>query len=299
MTDRLTRLVSQGLVQEDVRLDALTTYKLGGPARFFLEAAGRDDLRAVTPVELPVLVVGRGSNLVVADDGFNGLVIRLAGEFGEVTIDSGGDVVAGAAAALPVVARAAAKAGRGGLEWLVGVPGSVGGAVRMNAGCFGSDTAQSLITAEVMDLTTGRISASSPADLAMAYRTTNLASTDLVLSARLRTTATSPEHAEAQMREITRWRKAHQPGGTFNAGSVFKNPPGDAAGRIIDELGLKGLRVGRVSVSEKHANFFVAEPGATAQDVHDLVETVRARVAEETGIALVPEIQFAGFEERS
>ena len=167
----------------------------------------------------------------------------------------------------------------------------------MNAGCFGSDTSQALRTAEVLDLRLGEITHRTPAQLEMAYRSTNLTPTEAVLAAAFTTTGTSPEHAEAQMREITRWRKEHQPGGTFNAGSVFKNPPGDSAGRLIDSLGLKGFRVGGVSVSEKHANFFVADPGATARQIFLLVAAVRRRVLEEAGIELVPEIQFAGFED--
>ncbi len=297
MSSRWDQLVEEGVLEGGVRLDALTTYKLGGPARYFLEAHDRQDLEAVTPVDIDVLVVGRGSNLLVADEGFPGLVIRLGRGFGGWDIEDDGVLAAGAAAPLPSIARAAAKAGRGGLEWMVGVPGSVGGAVRMNAGCFGSDTSQALRTAEVLDLRLGEITHRTPAQLEMAYRSTNLTPTEAVLAAAFTTTGTSPEHAEAQMREITRWRKEHQPGGTFNAGSVFKNPPGDSAGRLIDSLGLKGFRVGGVSVSEKHANFFVADPGATARQIFLLVAAVRRRVLEEAGIELVPEIQFAGFED--
>ena len=297
MSSRWDQLVEEGVLEGGVRLDALTTYKLGGPARYFLEAHDRQDLEAVTPVDIDVLVVGRGSNLLVADEGFPGLGIRLGRGFGGWDIEDDGVLAAGAAAPLPSIARAAAKAGRGGLEWMVGVPGSVGGAVRMNAGCFGSDTSQALRTAEVLDLRLGEITHRTPAQLEMAYRSTNLTPTEAVLAAAFTTTGTSPEHAEAQMREITRWRKEHQPGGTFNAGSVFKNPPGDSAGRLIDSLGLKGFRVGGVSVSEKHANFFVADPGATARQIFLLVAAVRRRVLEEAGIELVPEIQFAGFED--
>lgn len=297
MTTHWDSLVATGVVQTDVRLDSLTSYKLGGPASFFLDAQTRQDLDSVVPVDIPFLVVGRGSNLVVADAGFSGLVVRLGAGFASLSIDPDGLVVAGAAASLPSVARSSAKAGRGGLEWMVGVPGSVGGAVRMNAGCFGSDTSAALRLAEVIDLVTGEVTHRSARDLAMSYRSTNLTPTEVVLNATFTTVAASSEHSEAQMREITRWRKEHQPGGTFNAGSVFKNPPGDAAGRIIDKLGLKGMRVGQASVSERHANFFVAEPGATAQDVYDLVRAVQELVSDKAGIDLTPEIQFAGFEE--
>ncbi len=229
-----------------MRLDTLTTYKLGGPARYFLEARDRADLEAIAPVDIDGLVVGRGSNLVVADDGFPGLVIRLGREFS--SLGPSPRTVSWRQVRprpLPSVARAAAKAGRGGLEWMVGVPGSVGGAVRMNAGCFGSDTSQALRAAEVLDLGTGEVTHRTPDRSRHGLpqhqpRRRRESSSAAVFT----TTGTSPEHAEAQMREITRWRKEHQPGGTFNAGSVFKNPPGDSAGRIIDSLGLKGFRVG-------------------------------------------------------
>lgn len=128
----------------------------------------------------------------------------------------------------------------------------------------------------------------------MRYRSTNIGDTDIVVAGTFRTVARPRDRALAHMREITAWRKEHQPGGTYNAGSAFKNPPGDAAGRIIDELGLKGMRIGGASVSLRHANFFEADAGATAQDVYDLVAAVRVAVEEQTGIRLEPEIRFAG-----
>lgn len=146
---------------------------------------------------------------------------------------------------------------------------------------------------------TGERSTRTPSDLELGYRSSNLGSDQIVTSARFATSPCTRPEAEARIREITRWRKQHQPGGTFNAGSVFKNPSGDAAGRLIDETGLKGFRCGGVAVSEIHANFFTADEDATAQDVWDLVWAVRRRVGEATGVWLVPEIRFAGaFEER-
>ncbi len=148
--------------------------------------------------------------------------------------------------------------------------------------------------ARVIDLVTGEVRDRSVGELGLAYRHSDLADTDMVVAATLRTVARPRREAEAIMREITRWRREHQPGGTLNAGSVFKNPPGDAAGRLIDSLGLKGLRVGGVAVSERHANFFVAEAGASAQDLYDLVAEVRRRVWEGAGVALEPEVRFVG-----
>jgi len=280
-----------------VPLGPLTTYKMGGNARIMVEAQERDDLAAVAAgleeTPLQVLVLGRGSNVLVSDHGFDGLVLHLGGGFSWVEIDEG-EVSSGGATPLPVLARTAAKAGRGSLEFLVGIPGSVGGAVRMNAGCHGSETADVLRTAAVFNLSDGSESHRSPDQLDLEYRHSNLGDLEVVLSATFETTQVDPEAAEATMREVSRWRKANQPGGTLNAGSVFKNPPGEAAGRIIDEAGLKGFSVGGVSVSVKHANFFVAEKEATAQDVHDLVVAVRDIVLERTGVTLVPEIRFVG-----
>ncbi len=164
----------------------------------------------------------------------------------------------------------------------------------MNAGCHGSETAEWLIEATVISLRGGAASARSPEDLELSYRHSNLASDEVVAGAVFRSSEATRQAAEAEIRRITAWRKENQPGGTFNAGSVFKNPTGDFAGRLIDSLDLKGFRVGGASVSERHANFFVAEPEASAQDVFNLVWAVRRVVGERAGIWLEPEIMFAG-----
>ncbi len=290
-------LVDAGLVQERVPLAGLTTYRFGGPARFYAELTTRETLDAVLVAlsvdPVPVLVVGRGSNLVVSDEGFDGLALKLGGVF--LDIEFGDDHVrAGGAVPLPRLARAAVKEGRTGLEFLVGIPGSVGGAVTMNAGCFGSETADWLIEAEVVDLTTGAARLADPAGLEHRYRHSNVAPHELVVAATFRTEPGDPVAGEGRMREITRWRKETQPGGTYNAGSVFKNPEGDAAGRLIDAAGLKGMTIGGASVSVRHANFFVATEDASAQDVFDLVRTVQLRVRAAFGVELTPEIRFAG-----
>jgi len=289
-------------VQRSVSLAPLTSYKIGGRASWFVEVGDDDHLDDVLrslPAGVEMLVLGRGSNLLVADSGFPGLVVRLGGVFLDVTVDLDGTVVAGGATPLPRVARTGAEAGRCGLEFFAGIPGTVGGAVRMNAGGHGSDTAECLISAAVIDRTTGTRSVRTAVELSLSYRHSNLGPDDLVTSARFSTSPCTRTDAEARIREITRWRKQHQPGGTFNAGSVFKNPPGDAAGRLIDAAGLKGFRCGGVAVSEMHANFFVADEDAVAQDVWDLVWAVRTRVFESAGVWLEPEIRFAGlFEER-
>ncbi len=297
----LEDLATSGLLERNRLMGPLTTYKFGGPARFFADVADEASLLQVLEArhaegadEVKLLVLGRGSNLVISDAGFDGLVIRLGGEFVDISIQPSGDVAAGAAVSLPRLARAAVEVGRGGLEFFVGIPGSVGGAVRMNAGCHGSETAEWMISARILDADTATVSTASPADIDLRYRHSNLRATDIVLSALFRTREQQPVVGERIMREITQWRREHQPGGTLNAGSVFKNPPSVAAGELIDRLGLKGFTVGGASVSDRHANFFVARRGTSAQDIFDLVHEVRRKVGEESGIWLEPEIKFAG-----
>jgi UDP-N-acetylmuramate dehydrogenase len=294
----LEALVEDGLVQRDVPLGPLTTYKSGGPARYFAVCDDLDALQALAghlPPSLAMLVVGRGSNLVVADEGFPGLALRLGTGFSQISVE-GAVVIAGGSASLARVARAAVEAERAGLEFFVGVPGSVGGAVRQNAGCFGSETRDRLETATVVELRDGSVTKRTSDDLDLSYRHSNLAPTQVVIEATFETGPGELAAGLAEMKRITRWRRDNQPGGTLNAGSVFKNPPGATAGEIIDRLGLKGVRIGDVSVSEKHANFFVAGPAATSQDIVALVQAVKDRVFEETGTILEPEIQFVGFE---
>jgi UDP-N-acetylmuramate dehydrogenase len=190
-------------------------------------------------------------------------------------------------------------AGLTGLEFFIGVPGSVGGAVRQNAGCFGTETRDRLIEASIVDLRDGIVGRFGPDDLELSYRHSNVTSTRVVLGATFRSWHGDVATGRAELRRITRWRRDNQPGGTFNAGSVFKNPAGATAGEIIDSLGLKGLRVGDVAVSEKHANFFVAGSSATSEDIRKLVVAVKDRVFEETGTMLEPEIQFVGFDDEN
>lgn len=294
---RMSQLVDSGLAEEGVLLGPLTTYKFGGPARWFAVAEDAGAVATAIDAALadgaPYLVVGRGSNLVISDLGFDGLVIRLGSGLSKVSFHDDGTVSAGAASPLPMLARACSKEGRGGLEFLVAVPGSVGGAVRMNAGCHGSDTAEWLMSVEVYRPGVGRLTVIR-SEMEMSYRHNSLPADDIILNAVFRTESRATAASEEIMRSITQWRKDNQPGGTFNAGSVFKNPTGMSAGWLIDSLGLKGHRVGGAQVSARHANFFEAAPGANAQDVHDLVRDVQQRVAAATGVQLEPEIRFAG-----
>ncbi len=271
--------------QRDHPLGALTTYRVGGRAALFEEVVDEARLmevaRCTSQCDLPVLVLGRGSNLLVADRGFDGLVLALGPGFDTLDLD-GTRVRAGAALSLPVLARRTAAAGLRGLEWAVGVPGSVGGAIRMNAGGHGSDTAATLVAYRSVDLADGTVT-DSPADrLEPAYRHTTVRPDQVVASGTFQLEAGDPAEGAATIAEIVRWRRANQPGGA-NAGSVFTNPAGDSAGRLIDACGLKGFRIGSASVSTKHANFIQADPGGSADDVVAVMGHVREVVAGITG----------------
>jgi UDP-N-acetylmuramate dehydrogenase len=198
---------------------------------------------------------------------------------------------------LPVLARRTVAAGLTGFEWAVGVPGSVGGGVRMNAGGHGSDIAASLVDIDLFDLSVGFERRVAAHDLGLRFRGSDLADHHVVVVARLALAEGSRQRSEAELDEIVRWRREHQPGGQ-NAGSVFVNPvPGQVtAGELIDRLGLRGLRIGTAQVSHKHANFIQADDGGLASDVRAVIESVRQRVADETGYVLRSEVRLVGFD---
>lgn len=284
-------------VEEDVPLGPLTTYRVGGAAAWLARIDSDDDLRDVAALvrheALPVLVLGKGSNLLVADAGFPGLVVLLGDGFADVSLE-GTRVRAGGATPLPVLARRTAAAGLRGLEWAVGVPGSVGGGVRMNAGGHGSDIAASLVRVRVFDLATGDDGVVDSADLAIAYRSSSIAPSQVVVWAEFDTQVGDAGEAAAEIAEIVRWRRENQPGGQ-NAGSVFTNPDGDSAGRLVDAAGCKGLRVGTAEVSTKHANFIQADVAGSADDVLALIREVQRRVHDSFGVDLHPEVRLVGF----
>jgi UDP-N-acetylmuramate dehydrogenase len=287
-----------GRVERDAPLAGLTTYRVGGPARVLVRARREGDLAVVAAAlgrhRPPLLILGRGSNLLISDDGFPGLALLLEGEFEEITTGEG-SVRAGGAVGLPVLARRTAAAGLTGLEFYVGIPGTVGGAVRMNAGGHGRETLEVLRSARIVDLLGDGLGVDRTVEeLALGYRTSAIGPTDVVAGASFGVARDTPETCEERIAEIVRWRRENQPGGA-NAGSVFRNPSQESAGSLIDRSGLKELRVGGAVVSPKHANFIQAEPGATAADVRALVREVQRRVLEETGVSLQPELHFVGF----
>ncbi len=289
--------------RRDVPLGPMTTYRVGGRAAVLVEARSEEDLlllrQVVTGSGVPVLVVGKGSNLLVADAGFPGVAVTLGGAFAAVEADvPAGRVGAGAAVALPVLARQTASLGLTGLEWAVGVPGSVGGAVRMNAGGHGSDISERLVRFRFVDLAGGEDGEFGPARLEYGYRRSTVAPHHVVTWAEFGLEPGDPEASAAKISDIVRWRREHQPGGQ-NAGSVFTNPPGDSAGRLVDAAGLKGLRVGSAHVSAKHANFIQADDGGSADDVLALIREVQRRVQEQTDVLLDVELRLVGFPEEA
>ena len=308
--------------RSDVSLAQFTTYRVGGNAALHVHVESVDDLEAISAilaqVDLPLLVIGRGSNMLIADTGFQGLAITF-GSFLEYidlpdrTIDTGDKRGAGSedgglevepialfggSVLLPVAARQSVHRGLTGFEWGVGVPGTIGGAVRMNAGGHGSDMASSLVSARIFHLLRGVEAHVDAVDLGLRFRGSAIADHHVVLSATLNLGwATDTEATENQLSEIVKWRRENQPGGQ-NAGSVFVNPvPGEvSAGALIDQIGMRGFRIGTAHVSEKHANFIQAEEGGLASDVVQVMAEIRRRVKEATGYDLRSEIRLAGFD---
>jgi len=307
MNAAVRRALAEALpeVTFDAPFGAMTTYRVGGRAAAMTTLTKDAEVRILDEVlaalagqgmPVEVYVLGKGSNTLVADGGFDGLVVRLGQGFeGIEVLDT--QVVAGGGASSPVVARRSAAHGLSGLGWLVGVPGTIGGAVRMNAGGHGHAIAESLVEALIYPLGAG----SGPCwcereELGLGYRRSSIGSDAVVLRVRLQLREGDRAEEERVISEVVRWRRAHQPGGQ-NAGSVFTNPPEVAAATLIDACGLKGLRVGSAEVSPKHANFIQADPGGRANDVRALMERVREEVLAQTGYLLGTEVRLVGFEE--
>jgi UDP-N-acetylmuramate dehydrogenase len=280
-------------VQEDAPLAARTTLRVGGPARFLAEVADAGALARVLRFaaleKLPVLLLGKGSNLLVPDGGFAGVVLVLGGAFRTTRID-GTEIIAGGGVSLMALAVAAKGAGLSGVENVSGIPSSVGGAVRINAGSYGSEIFDVLVSATLVSRA-GATRVVPAAEIPHGYRWTALCDgDDVVAEARLRLTPKSPAEIAARMSEVAAKRRYALPKGP-NAGSIFKNPPGLFAGKLLEACGLKGRRVGGAEVSTVHANVIVNMGGATAEDVKRLMEEMRTAVRERFGVELQREIQ--------
>ncbi len=285
----------RGTLRAEVPLGPLTWLRVGGPARWLLQPADLDDLlefrRALDPA-LPVLPVGVASNLLVRDGGLDALVVRLGGALGRIEVD-GTTLLAGAGARDQRVAQAAQQAGLSGLEFLIGIPGTIGGAVAMNAGAFGSETAERLSWVELVDAG-GRLERLARDELGLAYRRSRLPEGAIVVRAAFALVTGDPAAIRARMDAIRAERESAQPLGVATGGSTFKNPPGQKAWRLIEAAGCRGLRLGAAMVSEKHCNFLINTGGASAAELEELGERVRARVREHSGVTLEWEIVRVG-----
>jgi UDP-N-acetylenolpyruvoylglucosamine reductase len=291
-------LTTGGVLRLDEPMARHTTMRVGGPADGYFEPAGEEELavmlRFCAERGVPVFVLGRGSNLLVRDGGIRGLVVCLmAAAFGKIATD-GGQMRCGAGAKLKAIVMEGRRAGLGGIEFLEGIPGSLGGALRMNAGAMGASVFSAVERVRFMN-PAGETCERNAAEIPVEYRRCPLFEKNIALEASLRTRPMTREAIDAILEDYSRRRWQSQPAAP-SAGCVFKNPAGVAAGRLIDELGLKGTRIGGAAVSEKHGNFIVNEGSATAKDVLALIGKIQERVRLERGIALETEVQVVGEE---
>jgi UDP-N-acetylmuramate dehydrogenase len=283
-----------GNLRLDEPLGRHTTFGIGGAAQFYFTPSNKqgliDALRTI-PRDLPVLPLGRGSNLLVSDDGYAGLVIDMGGL--DELRQEGELIAAEAGVRMGRLARTAADAGLAGVEFMATVPGDVGGGVVMNAGAFGQQISDTLGWVEIVHRN-GEVETIPQEKLEMSYRHTRLPKGSLVLCASFTLAADNPVSIKARMRKMRNRRRSSQPLESPNCGSVFKNPPGDFAARLIEEAGLKGCKVGGARISLKHANFIINEGQATSHDVISLIERAQCEVKKRFGVLLEPEVHVTG-----
>jgi UDP-N-acetylmuramate dehydrogenase len=287
-------------VKRDEPLARYTTMKIGGPADYFLDADARpalaQALKLLSAHHVPFCLLGKGSNVLVSDRGVRGAVIRLGDDFKRADWrEEGGRafVEVGAAQAMTQLVREAARRGLGGLEFAEGIPGSVGGALYMNAGAYGSEMEK--IVERVEGATpSGEAVAFRRDELKFTYRDSHLPPGTIVTAVTMRLEKKDSAEVSTKVRELVSRRKSSQPAGFPNSGSMFRNPPGDFAGRLIEAAGWKGRRIGQAQISDRHANFIVNHGSATAADVKALMDGARADVKSKFGVELVPEVRFLG-----
>lgn len=295
----MTRVLPEvrGAIVHNAPLKDSTWFKVGGAAEILFKPADEADLahflKNLSP-EIPVTILGLASNVIVRDGGIDGVVIRLGNEFKKITVD--GDIITAGSAVVDVqVARAAEKHALTGFEFLSGIPGSIGGGVFMNAGAYGSEMKDILIDARVMDRN-GNIKTLTNSELGFTYRHSNLPAGAIVLSARLKGRAGDAAAITAKMNEIQTSRQSSQPVRSYTGGSTFANPEGNKAWQLIDAAGCRGLTLGGAQVSNQHCNFLINTGTANARDLEQLGETVRERVAKDSGVTLRWEIIRLGKE---
>jgi len=285
----------RGTYTQGAALKDLVWFRAGGPAEVLFRPADADDLATFLYARSPetrVSVIGVGSNLLVRDGGIPGVVVRLPAAFGRISIE-GARVRVGAAALDAAVARAAAEAGIGGLEFLRGIPGTVGGALKMNAGCYGKEIKDIFVEATAID-GKGNKHTLSAADMGFVYRKAQVPDDFIFVEAVFEGVKDDPAIVKARMETLVEQRESTQPVKSRTGGSTFKNPPGHKAWRLIDEAGCRGLMHGAAQVSEKHCNFLINTGDATAADIEALGEDVRARVKAKSGVELEWEIKRVG-----
>jgi UDP-N-acetylmuramate dehydrogenase len=286
----------RGRLMANQPLADLTWFRVGGPAQALFMPDGEDDLAYFLkhlPVHVPVTVIGLGSNLIVRDGGIPGVVVRLGRGFNEVTVEEGNRIRSGTALPDVKVARTAQEAGIAGLSFLRGIPGAIGGALRMNGGAYGGETKDVLIEARGVDRR-GNVHVLKNADMGYTYRHCGVDDDVIFTQALFQGSAGDREAIAAEMDKITESREATQPVKSRTGGSTFKNPPGHKAWQLIDAAGCRGFKVGDAQVSEMHCNFLINLGGATAKDIEELGETVRRRVKENSGVELEWEIKRIG-----
>jgi UDP-N-acetylmuramate dehydrogenase len=282
----------RGRLTANAMMADITWFRVGGPAQVLFSPADEADLAAflsVLPTHVPVTVVGLGSNLLVRDGGYEGVIIRLGKGFADITVEPDHRIRAGTAVPDQKLARASADAGLAGLAFYRGIPGSIGGALRMNAGAHGRETTDVLVSARAVDRS-GTIHELTHADMGFTYRHSAVPADWIFTSATFQGSPGDPSAILAEMDEVAAYREQHQPVREKTGGSTFKNPPGHSAWKLVDAAGCRGLRVGGAKVSEMHCNFLINDQNATAQDIERLGETVRARVLAHSGITLHWEI---------
>lgn len=300
LADTLRAATSIAQVLEHEPMARHTTMRVGGPAEILFSPASEGELlfavREAKHAGTPFRIIGNGSNLLVLDGGLPGLTIRLGEAFSKISVD-GNQIRAQAGALLSRVAAAARDASLTGLEFASGIPGSAGGGMAMNAGAYGGQLSDVFEGCRALDPETGIISALGPAEMALGYRESAALSRGLIVTeAAFRLTAGDRSAIQAKMDDLSARRREKQPLNLPSAGSTFKRPEGYFAGALIEQAGLKGLRVGGACVSEKHAGFVVNDRGATAKDVLDLIRLVQARVFEHSGVRLETEVRILGEE---
>lgn len=285
----------RGRYQAEAPLGPYVWFRSGGPAQVLFKPADAQDLQHFlkhTPQSIPLTVIGVGSNLLIRDGGVKGVVIKLGKGFNEIRVE-GTTLTIGAAALDHTVALESAEQGLSGFEYFIGIPGTIGGAIKMNAGAYGQEVKDHLISCDIISRSGERFTKKTD-QLDFAYRSSNIADTDIIIAATFQGRSGTPEAIHTRLKEIVHQRESTQPVRSRTGGSTFKNPLPQKAWELIDQAGCRGLTLGGAQISEKHCNFLINTGNATSADLENLAETVRKRVQEKTGVLLQWEIKRIG-----